>query len=81
LLTRAFLKLCLLGKEYDKMTISPIEVEIMAHIPAEQRRGKELAHEGMREAVYVADERSAVWTVWNCDSQEVLDEVTKTLSV
>ncbi len=51
----------------------------MARIPAEQRRGKELAEQGIREAVYVAADRSAVWTVWNSDSQEVLEEVTKTL--
>jgi muconolactone delta-isomerase len=51
----------------------------MACIPAEQIRGVELAEQGIREAVYVAADRSAVWTVWNCGSQEVLDAVMKTL--
>ena len=37
--------------------------EIMALLPAEQRRGVELAETGVWEAV---------WTVWNCDSLEVL---------
>jgi muconolactone delta-isomerase len=37
------------------------------------------AEQGIREAVYVAADRSAVWTVWNCDSQKTLEEVTKTL--
>ena len=36
---------------------------IMARIPAEQGRGKELAETGVREAV---------WTVWNSDSPEFL---------
>jgi muconolactone delta-isomerase len=51
----------------------------MALLPLEQQRGRELAEQGIREAVYVAADRSAVWTVWNCDSQEVLEELTKTL--
>ncbi len=51
----------------------------MARMPAEQRRGVELAEQGIREAVYVAADRSAVWTVWNRDSQEVVEEVAKTL--
>ena len=51
----------------------------MALLPSEQRRGVELAEQGIREAVYVAADRSAVWTVWNCNSQEVLEELTKTL--
>ena len=53
--------------------------EVMALLPSEQRRGVELAEQGIREAVYVAEDRSAVWTVWNCDSQEALEELTKTL--
>ena len=63
-----------------KLTLDrPTSEEIMALIPAEQRRGKELAKQGIREAVYVAADRSAVWTVWNCDSEDVLEEMTKTL--
>ena len=63
-----------------KLTLNrPTSQEILAFLPAEQRRGVELAEQGIREVVYVAADRSAVWTVWNCDSQEVLDEMTKTL--
>lgn len=47
-----------------KLTLNrPTSEEIMALILAEQRRGVELAEPGVREAV---------WTVWNCDSPEVL---------
>ncbi|MCA9875743.1 MAG: hypothetical protein KC441_18860 [Anaerolineales bacterium] len=63
-----------------KLTLNrPASEEIMRLLPAEQRRGRELAEQGIREAVYVAADRSAVWTVWNCESQDVLDEMTKTL--
>lgn len=63
-----------------KLTLNqPISEEIMALLPAEKKRGKELAEQGIREAAYVAADRSTVWTVWNCASPEVLDEVTKTL--
>lgn len=63
-----------------KLTLNrPTSEEIMALLPAEQRRGVELAEQGIREAVYVAADRSAVWTVWNCDSEDVLEEMTKTL--
>ena len=60
------------------LTRSPSE-EIRARIPAEQSRGVELAEQGLRAAVYVAADRSAVWMVWNCDSEDVLEEMTKTL--
>jgi muconolactone delta-isomerase len=53
--------------------------EIMARLPAEKRRGRELAGQGIREALYVAADRSATWTVWNCASREVLDELAKTM--
>lgn len=63
-----------------KLTLNqPPSEEIMALIPVEQSRGKALAEKGIREAVYVAADRSAVWTVWNCDSREVLEEAIKTL--
>jgi muconolactone delta-isomerase len=57
----------------------PPSKEIMALLPDEKRRGRELAEQGIREAVYVAADRSTSWTVWNCDSQEVVEEITKTL--
>ena len=63
-----------------KLTLDqPTSDEIMALLPSEQRRGVELAEQGIREAVYVATDRSTVWTVWNCDSQKTLEEMTKTL--
>lgn len=63
-----------------KLTLNRLpSEEIMTRIPAEQRRGIELAEQGIREAVYVAADRSAVWTVWNCDSENALEELTKTL--
>jgi hypothetical protein len=47
-----------------KLTLNrPTSEEIMARIPAEQRRGVELAERGIREAVYVAADRSVVWIV------------------
>ena len=47
-----------------KLTLNrPLSEEIMALIPAEQRRGVELAEQGIREAVYIAADRSAVWKV------------------
>ena len=48
-------------------------------LPVEKSTCKELAEEEIREAVYVAADRSAIWTVWNCDSQEVVEEAAKTL--
>jgi muconolactone delta-isomerase len=38
-----------------------------------------LTEQGIRKAVYTAADRSAVWTVWNCDSEDVLEEMIKTL--
>jgi muconolactone delta-isomerase len=63
-----------------KLTLNrPTSEEIIALLPAEKKRGEELAKQGIREAVYVAADRSAVWTVWNCASREELNEVIKTL--
>lgn len=63
-----------------KLTLNrPTSKEVLALLPAEQERGRELANSGIREAVYVAADRSAVWTVFNCDSPEALDAITKTL--
>ena len=41
----------------------PTSEESMARMLAERRRGVELAEPGVQEAV---------WTVWNCDSVEIL---------
>jgi len=53
--------------------------EVMALIPAEQARVRELTEQGLIEAVYVAADNSSAWLVWNCESQEALDELHKTL--
>ena len=57
--------------------------DIMALMPAEQQKGMELAEEGIAEAAYMAADQSpegwSAWAVWNCESQDALDEVVKTL--
>lgn len=63
-----------------KLTLKqPASKEIMALLPAEQARGRELAQSGIQEVVYVAADRSTVWTVWHCDSPETLEDITRTL--
>ena len=62
----------------NKLKDGPTE-EVKALIPAEQARTKELAQEGVVEAVYIADDRTGAWLVWNVDSRDALDEVHKTL--
>jgi len=57
----------------------PPTEEVMALIPAEQARAKELAEQGVHEALYVAADLSSAWAVWNCESQAVLEEIHKTL--
>ena len=62
----------------------PPTEEIMALMPAEYRRGIELAEQGIAEAAYQAADQSAweawsAWAVWNCESQDALYEVVKTL--
>ena len=51
--------------------------EIMALIPAESARGKELDAAGKRLALYIAADQSVVWQVYEADSlaevQEILD--------
>lgn len=53
--------------------------EVMSLIPAEQTRVRELAQQGVLEAVYAAANGSAMWLIWNCESQDALAEVHKTL--
>ncbi len=55
--------------------------EAMALMPAEIKRGIELAEQGIGEAAYQSADRSA-WaacSVWNCESREAVDELIKTL--
>ena len=59
--------------------------EILALMPAEHRRGMELSEQGISEAAYQAADQSvdweawAAWAVWNCESEDALYEVVKTL--
>jgi muconolactone delta-isomerase len=57
----------------------PPTEEVQALIPAELARTKELAEQGISEAMYVAADRSGAWEVWNCGSEEALKEIKKTL--
>jgi len=57
----------------------PPTEEVLALVPAEQARSQELADQGIREALYVAADQSVVWYIWNCESQDVLEEIHKTL--
>ena len=57
----------------------PPTEEVQALIPAELARTKELAEQGISEALYVAADRSGAWEVWNCESEEALEEIKKTL--
>ena len=58
---------------------APPTDEAMALIPAEKARSQELADQGVREALYTAADRSAVWFVWNCDSHEAVEETLQSL--
>ena len=53
--------------------------EVMALIPAEQARVKELKEQGTIEALYVAADQSGAWMIWNVDSKEALDQHHHTL--
>ena len=53
--------------------------EVMSRIPAEQARVGELAQQGVVEAAYAAADGSAMWLIWDCESQDALAEFHKTL--
>jgi muconolactone delta-isomerase len=44
--------------------------EILALIPAEVARGKELDAQGLREKLYVAADQTRAWQVFSCDTEE-----------
>jgi len=52
---------------------------VMSLVPAEQAKMKELMEQGIIEAAYVAADSSAVWAIWNCESQEALEGLHETL--
>lgn len=59
--------------------IAPPTPELMELIPAEQARVGELVAEGTIEAVYAAADNTAMWLVWNVESQNALNVAHKTL--
>ncbi len=58
---------------------APPTAEVMALIPAEQAKVKELTEQGLVAAMYLAADQTAAWMVWNVDSQAVLEEKHNTL--
>lgn len=52
----------------------PPDEEVMALIPAEEARPKELEEQGIQEAIYFAANQSAVWCIWNCESEDEIKE-------
>lgn len=57
----------------------PPNEEVMALIPAEEARAKELTEQGIAEAGETAADQSTFWTVWKCASQDELQEALETL--
>ena len=53
---------------------APPTAEVQGMIPAEMAKVKELAEQGLVDAVYTAADQSAAWMVWNVDSQAALEE-------
>ena len=58
---------------------APPTEEVTKLIPAEQAKIAELAAQGVVEAVYAAADNSAMWLIWNRESQADLEEAHKTL--
>jgi len=58
---------------------APPTPEVQALIPAEIARGKELAAQGLLKHFFMAANNSRMWIVWECASQEALEEIHKTL--
>lgn len=59
--------------------IAPPTPELMELFPAEQSRVGELVAAGIVEAAYAAADNTAMWMVWNVESQNALDTAHKTL--
>ena len=57
----------------------PPNEEVMALMPAEEARGKELGEQGIAEAPEIAADMSMIWVVWNCSSQDQVQELLETL--
>ena len=59
--------------------IAPPTPEVVELIAAEQAKIAELVAQGAVEAAYAAADNSAMWLVWNRESQADLEEAHKTL--
>jgi len=59
--------------------IAPRTPEVVELMAAEQAKIAELAAQGAVEAAYAAADNSAMWLVWNRESQADLEEAHKTL--
>jgi len=57
----------------------PPDEEILALLPAEEARAKELTEQGIQEALYLPADESGAWAVWNCASQNEVLEIAQTL--
>ncbi len=57
---------------------APPTAEVEALMPAEIAKVKELTEQGLMEALYTAVDLSAVWIVWNVDSEAALEEAHNT---
>ena len=58
---------------------APPTEEVMKLIPAEQAKIAELEGQGVVEAAYAAPDNSAMYLIWNSESQAGLEEAHKTL--
>ncbi|MEM7130503.1 MAG: muconolactone Delta-isomerase family protein [Chloroflexota bacterium] len=57
----------------------PPNSEVMALMPAERARVNELIEQGVQETDYLAADQSTAWVVWNCASQDEVQETLRTL--
>lgn len=57
----------------------PPTEEVLALIPVELAKAKELEAQGIHKTLYVAADLSNAWTIWDCESQAVLEEIHETL--
>ena len=58
---------------------APPTEEVMELIPAEQAKIAELVGQGVVEAAYAAADNSAMYLIWNSESQASLEAAHKTL--
>jgi muconolactone delta-isomerase len=62
------------------MTFDPARrAEIVAHIPAEQARVRELVSEGALEALHLARRQDRAWLVLNVDSEDDANRIMASL--